>query len=44
MITVYLDAGEIPDDIVDRIPQSSRGGFNAIVQDWQNKMNAEVTI
>jgi len=44
IITVYVDAGQIPDDIINQKPQSSGGGFNANVQDWVNEVNAEVTI
>ncbi len=44
IITVYVDAGQIPDEIINQKPQSSGGGFNANVQDWANEINAEVTI
>ena len=44
VITVYVDAGQIPDEIINQKPQSTGGGFNASVQDWANEVNAEVTI
>ena len=44
VITVYVDAGQIPDEIINKQQQSTGGGFNASVQDWANEFNAEVTI
>lgn len=44
IITVYVDAGQIPDEIINKQQQSTGGGFNANVQDWANEVNAEVTI
>lgn len=44
IITVYVDAGQIPDEIINKQQQSTGGGFNASVQDWANEFNAEVTI
>ena len=44
VITIYIDAADIPQDVIDQRPQSTGGGFNANVEDWQNEYNAEVTI
>lgn len=44
VITVYVDAGQIPDEIINKQQQSTGGGFNVSVQDWANEVNAEVTI
>ena len=44
IITVFFDAGSIPDEIINKQQQSTGGGFNANVQDWANEFNAEVTI
>ena len=44
VITIYIDANEIPAEDLDRRPQSQGGGFNASVEDWANEVNAEVTI
>ena len=44
VITIYIDANDIPQDVVDQRPQSTGGGFNAHVEDWQNEVNAEITI
>jgi hypothetical protein len=44
VITIYIDAAEIPQDVIDQHPQSTGGGFNANVEDWANEVNAEVTI
>ena len=43
VITVYVDASQIPDDIINQKPHSG-GGFNASVDDWTNEINAEITI
>lgn len=44
IITVFFDAGRIPEEVINQKPQSTGGGFNANVQDWANEINAEVTI
>lgn len=44
IITIYVDANEIPEDLINQKPQSSGGGFNAEVENWSNEVNAEVTI
>lgn len=44
IITIYIDANEIPQDVIDQKPQNNGGGFDAKVEDWANEVNAEVTI
>ena len=44
VITIYYDANEIPQEIVDQRPQTTGGGFNANVEDWNNEVNTEVII
>ena len=44
VITIYIDANEIPQEVIDQRPQSTGGGFNASVEDWANEYKAEVTI
>ena len=44
VITIYIDANDIPQDILDQKQQNTGGGFNAHVEDWANEVNAEVTI
>jgi hypothetical protein len=44
IITIYVDAKEVPEDIINQKPQSTGGGFNAEVENWSNEVNAEVTI
>ena len=44
VITIYYDANEVPQEVVDQHPQSTGGGFNANVEDWANEINAEITI
>lgn len=44
VITVYFDAAGIPDEDLEKHPQSTGGGFNANVENWANEVNAEVTI
>ena len=44
VITIYIDANEIPQEVIDQRPQSTGGGFNANVEDWANEYNAEITI
>ena len=44
VITIYIDANDVPEEIINQRPQSTGGGFNASVEDWANEVNAEVTI
>lgn len=44
VITIYVDAAEVPEELLDQRPQEGGGGFNAKVDDWSNEVNAEVTI
>lgn len=44
VITIYIDANDVPQEDIDKKPQSTGGGFNASVEDWANEVNAEVTI
>ena len=44
VITIYYDANEVPQEVVDEHRQSTGGGFNANVEDWANEINAEITI
>jgi len=44
IITIYVDANEVPEDIINQKQQSTGGGFNAEVENWSNEVNAEVTI
>ena len=44
VITVYIDAAQVPQEEKDKHPQSQGGGFNANVENWANEVNAEVTI
>ena len=44
IITIYIDANEIPEDLLEKKQQTTGGGFNASVTDWTNEINAEVTI
>lgn len=44
VITIYFDANDVPQEVLDYRPQSTGGGFNASVEDWANEVNAEVTI
>ena len=44
VITIYIDANGIPQEELDKKPQTGGGGFNASVEDWANEINAEVTI
>lgn len=46
VITIYYDAGKIPDEILNKKndPSTSGGGFNAKVEDWANTEEAEITI
>ena len=44
VITIYYDANNVPDEELERRPQEPGGGFNASVEDWNNVVNADVTI
>ena len=44
VITIYYDANEVPQEVIDQHRQSTGGGFNANVEDWANEINAEITI
>ena len=45
VITIYVDASIIPQELLDKKPSGGGGGgFNASVEDWTNEVNAEVTI
>ena len=44
VITIYYDANEVPQEVVDEHRQSTGGGFNANVEDWANEVNTEITI
>lgn len=44
IITLYIDANDVPQDLLDQKQQNAGGGFNAQVENWSNEVNAEVTI
>ena len=44
IITIYIDANDVPQEILDQKTKPNGGGFNASVEDWANEVNAEVTI
>lgn len=44
VITIYIDANEIPAEELDKKQQTTGGGFNASVEDWANEQHAEITI
>ena len=44
IVTIYFDANEIPEEELDPVQPNTGGGFDAKVEDWQNTVNAEVTI
>ena len=44
IITIILDGGAIPKQYLEPHQPTSGGGFNAKVEDWQNEVEAEVTI
>jgi hypothetical protein len=44
IITIYIDANEVPQELLDKKQETTGGGFNASVEDWSNEINAEVTI
>ena len=43
VITIVVDAAEIPDSIIGNKPNPG-GGFDASVDNWQNEINADITI
>ena len=43
VITIVVDAAEIPDSIIGNKPKPG-GGFDASVDNWQNEINADITI
>lgn len=44
VVTIYIDANEVPQGLLEQKPQEGGGGFGAEVDDWSNEVNAEVTI
>ena len=44
VITIYIDAQEIPQELLDKKQQTTGGGFDANVKDWENSFDSEVTI
>ena len=44
VITIYIDAGQIPASAFEKPKPSGGGGFNANVEDWADEVNAEVII
>ena len=46
VITIYIDAATNPAIVqdIEKEPTTTGGGFNAKVEDWNNEVNAEVTI
>lgn len=44
VITIYIDASTIPQELLDKQPTTTGGGFNATVEDWSNEVEAEVSI
>ena len=44
VITIYIDANDVPEEVINQRPQSTGGGFNASVEDWANEVNREVII
>ena len=44
VITIYYDANNIPQEVIDQRPVNTGGGFNANVEDWNNEVNTEVII
>ena len=44
VITIVIDANDVPQELLDQKQQQGGGGFNASVEDWANEVNAEVTI
>ena len=44
IITIYIDANDVPDDLINQKPQSTGGGFEAEVENWSDEVDVEVTI
>lgn len=45
VITIVVDAADIPEEIINIKPDpTTGGGFNAKVEDWEKEYNAEITI
>lgn len=44
VITIYIDANEIPAEELDKKQQTTGGGFNASVEDWENEQKVVITI
>ena len=44
IITIYIDANDVPDDLINQKPQSTGGGFEAEVENWSDEVDIEVTI
>ena len=43
IITLVVDAAEIPDSVINNKPQSG-GGFDASVDNWENEIEADIII
>ncbi len=43
VITIVVDAAEIPDDVIGEKPQPG-GGFDASVENWENEVEADIII
>ena len=44
IITIVVDAAEIPDSIINIKPPTSGGAFDATVDNWENEVEADITI
>ena len=44
VITLVIDGGMVPKNYLDPVEPSGGGGFNAKVKDWDDEVNAHVTI
>lgn len=44
VLTITVDASQIPQELLDKQPTTTGGGFNATVDPWSNEVNAEVSI
>lgn len=44
VITITVDASQIPQELLDKQQTTTGGGFNATVDPWSNEVNAEVSI
>lgn len=43
IVTIVIDASEIPDDVIGEKPKPG-GGFDASVDEWENEINADIII